>query len=270
MLRNTLNLITILISTLAFTQQKLQSHSTDFNIKGKVKSFTSTTKNYKSINDLVKDSDILFVQNDPNFTSEYYFNEDGFLYESKTDEVGYTWKKYEFSKAKKPLVIKISVLKKDKISAEYIPNYTIDITYQNESSLVTTNYSNGKKEVIQRYLDKKGNVIKEHLVPKTKKVFTYSYDEKNNMVEKKKNEEFYSKNTYQYDNEGNISQKIETHKSGSFHTFNYEKGLLTSILLPEGDIQTFTYEFDSKGNWTKRTTKMNDILVSEDFRVYEY
>ena len=149
MLRNTLNLITILISTLAFTQQKLQSHSTDFNIKGKVKSFTSTTKNYKSINDLVKDSDILFVQNDPNFTSEYYFNEDGFLYESKTDEVGYTWKKYEFSKAKKPLVIKISVLKKDKISAEYIPNYTIDITYQNESSLVTTNYSNGKKEIIR-------------------------------------------------------------------------------------------------------------------------
>ena len=112
-------IITLLIFSLTQAQQKLQSHTTDFNILGKVKSFTSTTKNYKSINDLVKDSDILFVQNDLNFTSEYKFNEDGFLYESKTDEVGYTWKKYEFSKAKKPLVIKISVLKKDKISAEY-------------------------------------------------------------------------------------------------------------------------------------------------------
>ena len=38
------------------------------------------------------------------------------------------------------------------------------------------------------YFDEKGNVIKEHLVPKTKKVFTYSYDEKNNMIEKRKNE----------------------------------------------------------------------------------
>lgn len=104
---------------------------------------------------MVKDSDILFVQNDLNFTSEYKFNEDGFLYESKTDEVGYTWKKYEFSKAKKPLVIKISVLKKDKISAEYIPNYTIDITYQNESSLVTTNYSNGKRSYSKIFLIKK-------------------------------------------------------------------------------------------------------------------
>ena len=267
MFKNIFNFIIFFVSISTFSQQKLQSHTADFNIKGKAISFTSTTKNYKSINDLVKDSDILFVQNDPNFTSEYKFNEDGFLYESKTDDVGYTWKKYEFSMAKKPLVIKISVLKKDKISAEYIPNYTIDITYQNESSLVTTNYSNGKKEIIQRYFDEKGNVIKEHLVPKTKKVFTYSYDEKNNMIEKKNNNEFYSKNTYQYDNEGNISQKIETHKSGSFFTFNYEKGLLTSILLPEGDIQTFIYEFDSKGNWTKRTTKMNDTLVSEDFRV---
>ena len=95
-----IQLLLFLVAINFNAQQKLQSHTADFNIKGKVKSFTSTTKNYKSINDLVKDSDILFVQNDPNFTSEYYFNEDGFLYESKTDEVGYTWKKYEFSKAK--------------------------------------------------------------------------------------------------------------------------------------------------------------------------
>lgn len=51
-------------------------------------------------------------------------------------------------------------------------------------------------------------MIKEHLVPKTKR-YLPTVTMKNNMNGEKKNEEFYSKTLINTDNEGNISQKIE-------------------------------------------------------------
>lgn len=90
------------------------------------------------------------------------------------------------------------------------------------------------------------------------------------MIEKKKNQEFYLKNCYLYDKDDKVIQKKEVHKNGLTHIFTYENGLLTSITNPKGDVQNFTYEFDEKGNWIKRTYKINDVLVSEDFREYVY
>lgn len=268
------NIQIILLFLLSFSlnaQQKLILNLSDFNIQGKVKSFTLKTKNYQNPNKIGKEVNTIYVQMDPDFISEFYFNPQGFLYESKSQEHKNTWKKYEFvGTEKNPLVSKISAqtIKENKDSNQEI--YTISAVYQDQSYLVTTLFEDGKKKSVRRYLDSKGNVIKEHLEPIGKKVLTYTYDEKNNMIEINKNQEFYLKNIYLYDKEGKIIQKSEVHKNGLTHTFTYDNGLLTSITKPEGDVQNFTYEFDKNGNWIKRAYKINGVLVSEDFREYVY
>lgn len=263
----------ILLFLLCFSlnaQQKLILNLSDFNIQGKVKSFTLKTKNYQNPYKISKDVNTIYVQMDPDFISEFYFNPQGFLYESKSQVNGYTWKKYEFiGTTSNPLLSKITAKAINNKNSKS-DNYTILVAYENQSYLVTTAFEDGKKQSIRSYLDSKGNVIKEHLEPIGNKVFTYSYDEKNNIIEKNKNQEFYLKNIYLYDKNDKIIQKTEVHKNGLTHTFTYDNGLLTSITKPEGDVQTFTYEFDKNGNWIKRTYKINDVLVSEDFREYVY
>ena len=264
----------ILILLLGITlnaQQKLILNLSDFNIQGKVKSFTLKTKNYQNPYKISKDVNTIYVQMDPDFISEFYFNPQGFLYESKSQVRGNTWKKYEFiGTEKNPLVSRISAqtIKENKDSKQ--ENYTISAVYQDQSYLMTTLFEDGKKQTVRRYLDSKGNVIKEHLEPIGNKVLTYTYDEKNNMVEINKNQEFYLKNSYLYDKYGKIIQKTEVHKNGLTHIFTYDNDLPTSITNPKGDVQTFTYAFDKNGNWVKRAYKINDVLISEDFREYVY
>ena len=264
-------IVLLLLSYTINAQEKLISRLSDYNIQGKVKFFILKTKNYEKPNKIIKDPNTIYVQNDPNFISEFHFNSYGFLYESKSQQEDYTWKKYEFTENKEnplPTKITLETLNNNKNSKQY--DYTMMLDYQDQAYLITYQYQNGKKHTVRRELDSNGNVIKEHLVPVGKKIFTYRYDEKNNLIEKQKNQEVIVKYIYEFDKDDEISKKTEIHKSGSTFIFSYEKGLLTKIVDEEGDEQIFTYEFDEKGNWTKRTYKINDVLVSEDFREYVY
>lgn len=263
-------LILILLLSISFNaQQKISSNLSDFNIRGKVKSFKLKTKNYEDPNKISKEGNTIYVQLDPNFVSEFYFNAQGILYESKSQEYFNSWKKYEFScNEANPLVTKITTYAINKNSKK--EHFTVFVTYQDQSRLVITQLQDGKTHSIRSIFDSKGNIIKEHLEPIGDKVFTYTYDEKNNMIEKKKNQEFYLKNIYVYDHDNKIIEKTEIHNNGQISIFTYNNGLLASITNPEGDKQTFTYEFDKNGNWIKRFHKVNGVLVSEDFREFVY
>jgi hypothetical protein len=69
-------------ATLSFAQEKFLQKSADFIITGDVQSFTGTVKNYTNPNNLVEDPNLIFLDNDPDFTEEYYFNESGNLYKT--------------------------------------------------------------------------------------------------------------------------------------------------------------------------------------------
>ena len=69
------NIQIILLFLLSFSlnaQQKLILNLSDFNIQGKVKSFTLKTKNYQNPNKIGKEVNTIYVQMDPDFISKVH------------------------------------------------------------------------------------------------------------------------------------------------------------------------------------------------------
>lgn len=266
-----LTTLLILLISYAFAQEKIRIHKSHLDVRGDVISFTSRTINHKNPNKLVNDPNMFFIQSDPNFTSEYYFNTLGFLYESKTQEKGYTWKKYEFTDAPVNLtVIKITALSKRKIKEKFQPNYVMNIECKDHSADVTTTLNNGDKQTIRRYFDEKENVIKEQLVPEGEKEFTYLYDNGNRLIERKRNNGDFTKYEYETDQNGEIIKKTEINQNDEKRVMNYENGRVVSEIFPTYTLRYEYSDLDKFGNWTKKTIFLNDVLISEEYREFWY
>lgn len=266
-------LVYILSSIVSFhAQQKLALHLSDFNLYGNIKSFTENTVNYADANRVLANYNTFFGRNNPKFINEFYFDNLGNLIESKSEDPIYIWKKYEYSyKNGKAQLNKISALSKNNMADEYKPLYTVSLTHKKNYLDYKTKKSVGKAQIIRRIFDKDGRILRELVVgKKSEKEYQYSYDSHNNVTERKRNNGYITKTEYQYDETGKISQEKETDYNERKVIKNYKDGLLTSYEVQGDYTMNYSYEFDAHGNWLKRSTLINNILISEDFRQIQY
>ena len=261
------------IATLSFAQEKFLQNSADFIISGDVQSFTGKVKNYTNPNNLVEDPNLIFLDNDPDFTQEYYFNESGNLY--KTVQEGqndYNLKMIYFNNdGLYQKVRRVEFESKQNLKDAFQKDHQLVFEYKKNGVLDITNlFKDGTKETIRRTYDTIGNLIKEQKLEGSKKEINYSYDKMNRPIEQKDNRGNVKKFTYDLDENGDISKKTSTEKDGKVYIYNFKKKLLTSITYPEGYTEYYTYVFDEKGNWTKRTRTLEGKLVTVYFREYVY
>jgi hypothetical protein len=117
--------------------------------------------------------------------------------------------------------------------------------------------------------DDKGNAI-EMVVYRdsatVKSRYVYTYDDKGNVIEekyyKRGSNALNSRVTYTYDDKGNKVQDKTYDADGSWavsHIYSYDsKGNMVDEKIMQADglngRNTFTYEYDSNGNWTKRVS----------------
>lgn len=270
-LKNIVLFFLLLTTTLSFAQQKFLQQPADFNVYGNVESFTAKTKNFANPNDLVEDLNLIFMDNDPDFTEEYYFNEYGNLYKSVQEDInGYTTKNIYFNNGGLS-IRRIETESKQNLKDEYERNHQMVFEYKKNRTMDVTNlFKEGRKEVIRRFYDKDGNLIKEKKLEGSNKEIIYRYDKNRRLIEQKDNRGNFKKFSYEYDEDGEISKKTSTDEDGEVYVFEFKKSRLISLKYPMGYTMYYTYEFDQKGNWTKKTTTLNGKLVTEHIREYIY
>ncbi len=106
--------------------------------------------------------------------------------------------------------------------------------------------------------DKNGNLLEQYIIDSRDKSITHDvnkYDDKGNLTEWSStvNDKLQLKVLYKYDDHDNV--------------------LATKTINGKGetiDNRTYTYEYDSNGNWTKKTVSINDSLFTIVERKIEY
>jgi hypothetical protein len=136
--------------------------------------------------------------------------------------------------------------------------------------------------------DSKGNRIEQRDIktnavsPLFNYTHQYKYDEKGQMLERtalRGNGSLMYRYMFKYDNNGNRVEWIQIGASGLMvgrvtYKFNDKNNLIEEISY-DGDNKpkatyTYTYEFDKKGNWKRRTKLENNTPVEIKERTYNY
>jgi hypothetical protein len=113
--------------------------------------------------------------------------------------------------------------------------------------------------------------------PRYDRRFEFKYDEKKRLIEQTdflSNGEISWRRVFKY--EGNQKEELNYQEARSLtqrtvYTLDDEGNKIErTIFEPDGTVRSkisFTYEFDSKGNWTRRTSSWN--VVDEKLRQFE-
>jgi YD repeat-containing protein len=139
--------------------------------------------------------------------------------------------------------------------------------YDEGGNVIESVYNDSRGTRSSRMVDEyddKGHIVKETGYDANDKQFRtdefkYKLDEKGNVIEKLAyyNSQYTSKTVYTYDAQGNVTEKSHLSTSGlPFQiTFSHSDRQLLSK-------ESYTYEFDSHGNWTRQFTSVWDVKAN--------
>ena len=142
-------------------------------------------------------------------------------------------------------------------------DYTTLFTYEgnNLASRETTEGTENKPVRIEKFsYDANGNLAKEYMFDafdKSETIDEYKYDSNKNMIQRTltENKKVVFETTNEYDTKGNLSKTI---------TVDAENTPIQQL--------SYTYEYDDKGNWIKKTVYKNDepfVIVERNITYFE-
>lgn len=258
MLKNTLNFIAILISTLTFAQQNLPhpQNLKSHNLQGKVKSLEEKLVSQKNNNDI------------ENFTTK--FDENGNITDKtifSNDRKNQTL--YFYNNQNKTEKITFKAWQKDVLNQDII----VTFRYQKDSVFVNSEIAKGYEKESKNFIMiyENGLLKKKHSKNKEEtEEIIFNYDDHQNVISetKYKNGELdkEEKFNYEYHDNGNISKKT-THYLNSIS----EETFFPNALIKSDEYFTYGYTYDSTGNWiTMKTSTKNNKPSSEYKRTIEY
>lgn len=120
----------------------------------------------------------------------------------------------------------------------------------------------GRKIKSVLILNNDGHIIDKYFYTEDKLVSIESYE--------KDNEKPYSITTFIYSEKGITENSLKTKDNTTKRRIYSNKGLLTKIELPSGDVYSYEYTFDNKGNWTKVIEYKNTIPIKMRLRDIKY
>jgi len=279
---NNTGLLFLFLSFIACSD-KPENDLSNFNLKGKVKSFSQESYEVKVRNEnIIKGRKIDgFNEPDDIFFSDSYrihfkFDENGNkIEENNFNSKGKLHNKRIYKYNEKGNLFESSSLFNENETTKQIYHYNTKgkLTkinyYRNEEFFVADNYQYDDKGNLIKYsswvidppklqwqtnytYNQEGNVIK---TDDDNWVTTYEYDDKGNKIVEKqinKHDNGVIKSIYRYDEDENVIEKIEQNRTG------------------ERQRSFFKYEFDKNDNWTKRITFIFDKPSAISIRKYEY
>jgi hypothetical protein len=161
------------------------------------------------------------------------------------------------------------------MASEYVQYKTISKYDSKNRKISDVSYDKASKKLYETFYTYEGdNLIKKHTIDKKGEVEyseDFTYDAKANVLTHQTYEKFDKTTTvdaYSYDDKGNkVSWKVSKNdKPFMTATFTYDKYNNTTLIAvsdaitgKQVDKREYVYEYDAKGNWTKKTTKINDI-----------
>jgi len=177
------------------------------------------------------------------------------------DTLSYNYSYYKPDKIKEIKILKSNGSLKNKILYNEQDYVKEDIVYR----------ANGKPFIGNSYLyDSTGNKIEMKRTYYRKDIRTskieFSYNKNNNIAkqtEYKQDGSILKTIIYEYDTKGNVVKEIPS-------STHYVNDNLEIVEDKSKVTYTYKYEFDSKHNWLKKITYINDMPTNMDIRTIEY
>ena len=281
---NNTGLLILFLSFIACSD-KPENDLSNFNLKGKVKSFSQESYEVKVRNENIikgrkidgfnEPDDIFFSDS---FRIHFKFDENGNkIEENNFNSKGKLHDKRIYKYNEKGNLFESSSLFNENETTKQIYHYNT------KGELMSINYFRNEEFFMEDYYqyDDKGNLIDYSswtVNPKKLQWQTnYKYDEEGNVIEKDDDNWV---TTYEYDDKGNkiVEKQINKHDDGvykSMYRYDKDENLIEKIEenSRKGEIQSslnFKYEFDKNDNWTKRIAFILDKPFAISIRKYEY
>ena len=280
---NNTGLLILFLSFIACSD-KPENDLSNFNLKGKVKSFSQESYEVKVRKENIIKGRKIDGFNEPDapfspssFRIHFKFDENGNTIE--TNNVNSKGKLHDKSIYKyndKGNLFESSTLYKENETTKQIYNYNT------KGKLIGINYFRNEKFFMEDYYqyDDKGNLIDYSswtVDPKKLQWQThFKYNEQGNLIEKEHNR---SENdsyveTFKYDDRGNIIIKKGGLDEKTTYVYDEKNNVIQKTYYNEKDeIQrslNFEYEYDNNDNWTKRVAFILDKPGAISIREYEY